>query len=173
MKNTYTYTARSANNPEDVVLFTLSDHSLYVGVAAPLELAEQAVEGAEGEEGLGEQIPDVAKPAAVSTWQRITHPFHIGDVEARSTRGGLQVRCWTRTAGLRLAPVIFAFRKVDNPVAAEAFVDEIDRRKEAAVGPRRLPGLLDYWAGWLAGAFALFTGAAIWLLKRAREVEPS
>ena len=49
MAETYTYTARSAENPERVVTFTLRGRRMSVGVGAPLEQVEQAIRLGRGE----------------------------------------------------------------------------------------------------------------------------
>jgi len=48
MENTYTYTARSIEDPEQVVTFTLQDHRMSVGLGAPLEQIETVPDGSGG-----------------------------------------------------------------------------------------------------------------------------
>ncbi len=48
--------------------------------------------------------------------------------------------------------------KVDNPEAAEAFVEELEHRSETTEPVSRFVGPLDYWLGWIgviAGIFLL------------------
>lgn len=99
------------------------------------------------------------KPATVSLLERATQSFDVNDVRASAEHGGLRVTMWVRTKGLRLAPVVFAWRQVDNPQGAENFAEELNRRREVSDPPGRFRGLMDYWASWLlAGllAFVLF-----------------
>jgi hypothetical protein len=164
MENTYTYTARSAVNPENVVTFTLHDHWMSVGPGAPVEQVERVLrsegEAAEAEEALEVQHRLWLKPLAISLLERGTRPFHIVDVDTSLDDGWLNVRAWLRTGGLRLFPVSLITGRVDNPQAARAFVDEIDRRQAEAGRPGVLFGWLDYWATWLVTGIAL-----IWLLE--------
>jgi len=68
MENTYTYTARNIENPEQVVTFTLQDQHMSVDLGAPLEQMEtilqqiDAEEGAEEQAGQGAQAKPWPKP---------------------------------------------------------------------------------------------------------------
>jgi uncharacterized protein (DUF58 family) len=161
MEETYTYTARNALDPSEVVTFTLHDHRLSVDPGVALEHVEQALETlgdeeeADREEGGGYQ-PTWIKPTAVSLLEKRLSPFHVGDLDASLKDETLRVIAWMRSGGLLLAPVIFAVEQVDNPDAAEAFVKELKHRKQAVEQSGRLPGLMDYWAGWmLVGLFVM------------------
>jgi hypothetical protein len=173
LENTYTYTARSANDPRKVVTFTLSNDKMLIDVAALLEQVERAVasrgNGVEGEGEEAEQAPRAwpwLTPGAASLLERATEAFHLSDVDAESPDGGLRVTAWVRANHLRLAPVLFRMKKVDNPRAADDFVNEIKRRKEEAPAGKRLPGLFDYWAGWALGGAMAVGALAAWLLPR-------
>jgi len=166
MENTYTYTARSTENPERVVTFTLQDHHLSVGLGPPLEQVEtvlqqvraggQAEEEAEQEAGQSVQAKPWLKPLAVSLLERGVGPFRIADVSAAAKDDWLRVSAWYRTGGLALAPVTLLDGLVDNPQAAQAFVAELEERKSEVTGPFGLLNVLDYWFTWiLAGALAL------------------
>lgn len=161
MEETYTYTARSALDPSEVVTFTLHDHRLSVDPGVALEHVEQALETlgdeeeAEREEGDGYR-PTWTKPTAVSLLEKRLSPFHVRDLDASLKGANLRVIAWMRAGGLLLAPVIFTVEQVDNPGAAEAFVKELKHRKQSVEQSGRLPGLMDYWAGWmLVGLFVL------------------
>lgn len=169
MTETYTYTARSAENPERVVTFTLRDSRMSVGVGAPLEQVERAIqlgrggegpeegeveEGAEVEVGETERPKLWLRPVAVSLIERGTRPVHVDDVVANLAEDWLQVKAWIRTGGLRLIPITLIDGRVDNPVAAQDFVEEVQERKK--VTGLNVFGLFDYWATWVvAGIFAL------------------
>lgn len=157
LENTYTYTARSADNPEQVVTFTLHDHSLSVGVGVPLEHVERALgpEEGEGEAEAEHHIQPWLKPMAVSLIERGTRPFNVADVNARAEDEWLHVRAWFRAGGLRLAPITLIAGRVDNPEAARAFVQELNERKAPAAGLARVLGILDYWATWFLAGFLL------------------
>jgi hypothetical protein len=170
MAETYTYTARNAENPERVVTFTLRGRRMSVGVGAPLEQVEQAIRLGRFEEEVEEPVEEGAeaevrvrvaerpklwlRPLAVSLVERSTRPIHVDDVVANLADDWLQVRAWVRTGGLRLIPVTLINGPVDNPVAARDFVEEVHERK--TVTGLNVFGLLDYWATWIvAGVVAL------------------
>jgi hypothetical protein len=171
MENTYTYTARSADNPEEVVTFTLHDHSLSVGVGAPLEHVDRALHAAsdETQEDPAEVIKPLLKPVVVSALERTTEPFNLADVNVNAEYGGLRVAAWVRAGGLRLAPVTFSIDRVDNADAAEAFMREVEARKVSALSPGKLPGPLDYWATWLVAGATTMAVLAMWLGRRYRQ----
>lgn len=166
MENTYTYTARSANNPQQVVTFTLHGRSVIVDIGVPLEHVERTID--EGQESAPQAW---LKPAIVSAMERGTRPFNVADVSARVTDGGLCFAAWVRTGGLRLAPITFIMSKVDNLDAAEAFAEEVRRRKELVDRPGRFPGLMDYWASWVFGGVLMVGLVAIWMWTRKKEEE--
>ena len=170
MKNTYTYTARSARNPEQLVTFTLYDDSLMMDVGALMEHAERALEAQQVE---GEKYPvqPLLKPLAISVIERGMKPFSVADVYAHAENGGLLVTAWVRTSGLRLAPVIFTLRQVDNPDAAKAFVKELEKRKASVDRAGSLPGILDYWMTWFVGGFSVIGVLMAWLYKKYSEAD--
>jgi hypothetical protein len=171
MEDTYTYTARSALNPERVVTFTLYDHHMSVEVGAPLEQMERIIESRAEEEETAEAEPAQPwiKPVAAALVERGLRPFDVTDVDAEAENGGLEVRAWVRSGGLRVAPITFAMDAVDNPDATRAFVKELDHRKQSATAVSPMPGFLDYWAGWLLISSLLFLSA--WMWRRKRETE--
>ncbi len=176
MAKTYTYTARSADNPERVVTFTLRDSRMSVGVGAPMEQVEAAIELGRGkeepeEEGAEEGTEvEVARaerpklwlrPVAVSLVERGTQPVHLDDVVARLNNDWLTVRAWVRAGGLRVVPITLIDGRVDNPVAAGDFVEEVQERK--TVTGFNILGVLDYWATWIGVSLV-----AIFLLQSSR-----
>jgi hypothetical protein len=163
MENTYTYTARSAEDPKRVVTFTLHNHSMSVGITTSLEQVERALDSEDGEIG-SEDAPQPypwLKPAAVSLLQGRMQPFRIADIDASLEDERFQTTAWTRAAGLRLAPIRFTVDPVDNPQAAQAFVQELDKRKREASDLSRFPGPLDYWASWFGASLLVATLTAI------------
>jgi hypothetical protein len=158
MENTYTYTARSIENPEQVVTFTLQDHHMSVGVGAPLEQIETVLQQADaGEEaGQGALANPWLRPLAVSLLERGVGPFRVADVNATAEEDRLRVNAWYRAGGLALAPITLMNGRVDNPPAAQAFVEELQERKSEATGAFGLLNMLDYWFTWiLAGTLML------------------
>lgn len=181
MADTYTYTARSAEDPERVVTFTLRDSRLSVEVGAPLEQVERVIEAGrdrlKGDEERSEEETEAEmreaetvegepptvwlRPLTVSVVERGTGPVHVDDVVVRLSENWLQVKAWVRAGGLRLLPITLMDERIDNPVAAADFVEEVEKRK--TVTGFRLLGLLDYWATWLTAALV-----GLVLLQRSR-----
>jgi hypothetical protein len=145
---TYTYTARSAIDPGKVVTFTLYNNHMRVNLTGFMEQASQVAGAEQKPEAIKQQITTQAKPAVVKIVENLSGPVHISDVDAHMEDEQLKVVLWQRTAGLRLAPVQFNMRRVDNLEAAEAFVDEVQERKSEAPSEGKFWGPLDYWAGW-------------------------
>jgi len=172
MENTYTYTARNADNPEQVVIFTLHDHALSVGIGAPLEHVERVIRAKTAEETEAESehvVQPWLKPMAISMVERATRPFDVDDVDARSADDWLQVRAWFRAGGLRLTSVTLIEGRVDNPEAAQAFVQELDERKAPVTSLARLLGPLDYWATWFMAGFLMVVLLETWRRGRGGE----
>ena len=169
MQNTYTYTARSADDPDKVVTLTLHDDQMSVGVAAPLEQIEQVV--AKLMRGKGEEIQETdvtipwLKPLAISLVERSTGSFKIEDVNAWMEDDVLVVKAWVRVGGLRGSPITIIDERVDNPDAADAFVWELDSRKEE-LDEHVLP--FDYWLTWLGLAAGLFFFFVMWRRRKAQ-----
>lgn len=170
MRDTYTFTARSAENPEEMATLTLHDHQMSVELGgALLEQVEKVFQGGDAEaegqplERAPERLPPWFKPALAWGIQQALRPFSVADVSAKATGGGLWVTAWLRVAGLRLAPMTVGWKRVDNPDAARAFVKELKKRKVSATDPGRFPGPFDYWASWVLGGFLLLILPLRWM----------
>jgi len=158
--NTYTYAARSLDDPDVVLTFTLLDHHLRVKPGGVVEKIEKLL-GSEGKPGvIKEQIMDQVKPAALSMVQGFGNDIHLSDVSVDLQGESLSVSAWNRVSGLRLVPIRIKIDRVDNTDAAGAFVNELNERKASASYAGRFFGQLDYWFSWIA----LF--AAVFLLLR-------
>jgi len=149
-KNTFTYTARSTENPEKMAMFTL--HNGSVSVELGNTLMEQVGEAYEayGDEEIDKGISTWIKPAATGTIQKLLRPVPLADFDAEMSGDALQTTAWIRAGGLRLAPIMMTWQEVDNPEGARAFVDELRDRKESIQEEKSLPDALDYWASWIA-----------------------
>lgn len=147
-ENTFTYTARSAQNPDKMAMFTLHNGSVSVQLGnALVEQAEEAYENfrEEGDRRLTAWI----KPVATGSLQRLLQPIPLEDFDADLKGSTLQATAWIRAGGLRLAPVMMTWEEVDNPEGADAFVAELQERKETMTDTGGLPDLFDYWASWI------------------------
>jgi hypothetical protein len=158
LQNTYTYTARSAENPDHLATFTLTDHQMIIDPGTSLQQMEEKLAGLGDADSRGVAAARLLKPAALWAIQRIAQPFALDDVAVNSSGDDLHVRAWTRAGGLRLAPVMMAWNNVDNNKAAEQFAAEVEARKAETERAAVLPGPLDYWLAWLAGGLALVVG---------------
>ncbi len=159
VENTYTYTARSATSPEKVVTFTLRDHHLFIDLGVPVEQVESTLRSGDEEESQGLWL----KPLVTSLAEVGMHPFRVDDVNASMVGDGLRVTAWVRI-GLRLLPVIFAIEEVDNPVAAQDFVKELEERREEAGVPPAPLRIADYWFTWI-GLVLVAGGFLLWQRK--------
>jgi len=166
MEDTYTYTARSTEYPEQAVTFTLHDHHMSVEMAAPVEQVERILPRGEGEEvELDEEAKIWLKPLAVSLIERGTGPFRLEDVYPQADEDRLRVKAWYRAGGLGLVPVTLLDGRVDNPDAAQAFVEEVGRRKDEVQGATGFLSILDYWITWFAAGFLFFGLLSMWRRK--------
>jgi hypothetical protein len=166
MDNTYTYTARSAEQPEKVVTFTLHEDKLSISLGAPLEQIELAVAGITAEDEA--EAPEAQlwlKPLALSLIERGTGPFNITDVDAKIVGDQLTINGWVRVGGLRGGAITLMDGRVDNPDAALAFVEELAARKEELAAPV-MP--LDYWMTWF-GIFASLIILFVFWRRRSAE----
>ena len=150
MTQTYTYTARSAEDPDRVVTFTLTDGHMMLNLTA---LVEQLADVATADEKAGaakEELERQLRPATMKGIERISGPVHVRDVSADMRDGRLTVTAWQRAAGLRLAPIAIKMGRVDNEEGAADFIDELEDRQAEANHAGKFYGPLDYWFGWVA-----------------------
>ncbi len=155
MKNTYTYTARSAQNPERVLTFTLHDDTLSVNLTGVLESLEQVATAESRGDEAKKQLKTQFKPTTLKVIENLSGPVHLGDVKVDlEDDGRFTFKSWKRVAGLRLAPLNINIGPVDNPEAAEAFINEFEQRKAEGSHPSKFFGPLDYWFGWAGLALA-------------------
>jgi hypothetical protein len=148
MHDTYTYTARSADEPEELATFTLYDHSLSVEAGDMLmEQIDRLLDSGTAETQF--ELSPWLKPAIVWLAQELLRPFSVADVTARTQDEGFWITGWLRVRGMRLAPLTIGWNHVDNPDAAKAFEQELNKRKVSAPHPGRFPGPFDYWAAWI------------------------
>lgn len=147
-ENTFTYTARSKENPDRLATYTLHNGSVSVKFGeAMLEQIEQAMDSLD--EGGREAVQKWLKPVATGTAQKLLEPIPVSDFNADLRGEALQTTSWLRAGGLRLAPLAFTWTEIDNPQGAEAFVDEVKRRQQAAASANAMPGPFDYWIVWI------------------------
>jgi hypothetical protein len=147
--NTFTFTARSATDPEKMATFTL--HNGSVSIELGNMLVQQVGEAYDNfrDEETGQKFATWIKPATTGTLQKLVEPIPLRDFDAEISDEALQTTAWIRTGGLRLAPVMMTWEEVDNRMGAQAFVDELQDRKELSEKAGSWPDPLDYWASWI------------------------
>jgi hypothetical protein len=152
---TFTYTARSVEDPDRVITFTLYDSHMQVNLTGLLEQADAISQADDKPAVIKEQIKTQAKPMITKITEEMTEPVHVNDVNATLSDNHLKVTMWRRLAGLRLAPIIFNMGKIDNKTAAEGFVKELEKRQAKEEHAGKFFGPLDYWFGWLGIILAI------------------
>jgi hypothetical protein len=170
MPKTYTYTARSVDDPARAVTFTLHDHHLTAEFALPSEEIEQRLKvAARREEAASKQqaetdqwLAAVAEPLR----ERGNEPFVLDDVDASMAGEDLRVTAWSRTEDRRLQPIVIALEHVDNPQAAAAFANEVNRRKLASARRVRLTQAVGRRAIWYVMGFISAVALIVWLQKK-------
>ena len=155
---THTFTARSIKDPEKVATFTLFGNTLRVNMTGTLSRLEKISQSDQKAAELGKQIAKQVTPTVMNLVEYSTGPVNVADVSASAKNGHFKISGWKRILGLRLFPFRINMGKIDNPVAAENFVDELKARKRAVENKQGLAGPFDYWVGWAA---LLFTGAIV------------
>jgi hypothetical protein len=154
MAKTYTYTARSADDPTQVITITLYNHTLSIGPSTPEQIAPR----------LRSTMP-TAKPEAddlSADWTKAVAllqesncgRFALMDVETSIVKDSLRLVIWSRSNKRHWLPITIAMEHVDNPDAARAFVKELNRRKMSARRRERLFGFVGTRITWfIAGTF--------------------
>ncbi len=138
MTKTYTYTARSLQDPARAMTFTLHDHHLTAELALPPEEVERSLKAVQQPSPLkppgdtDKWIAAVAEPLE----ERGDQPFALDDIDASANGEELRVTAWSHAKDDQLQPIVIAMDHVDNPAAAAAFADEINRRKLARPAAR-------------------------------------
>ena len=157
---TYTYTARSVENPDKVLTFTLQGDFLKVNLTGLEENITEILTGDEDLESVKKGLSSQVGPTALKVMEGISGPVHVSDAKAElhgSEENYLRITLWKRLAGLRAAPIVLDMEEVDNPEAASRFLDELRARRQAAGKISKFIGPLDYWLGWIGiSLLALF-----------------
>jgi hypothetical protein len=154
-QNTYTYTARDADNPDKVITLTVIDDHIHVQLTGILDAVGNVFQAEGRSTEAGHQLAVQAAPAALKLAEGLSGPVQINDLSASLKGDSLTITAWRRAAGLRLAPMRISLDRVDNPEAAEAFIHELELRQDQAEHPGKFAGPLDYWLGWAGIALAI------------------
>jgi hypothetical protein len=150
--NTYTYTARNAEDSDKVLTFTLQGEYLKINLTGLADNVGQMLEERDDPEAARDQLSAQVKPTTLKMLEAISGPLHVTDVQGKlagPNGESLQITAWKRVGGLRAAPIVLNMGRVDNPQAAEAFLAELQNRKDKTSRISKFFGPLDYWLGWV------------------------
>jgi len=149
MTNTYTYTARSSDDPQKVITFTLREEYLEVNLTGMLDNIGEVVSEEDSQTAVKDFLSTQTGSAIYKAVERISGPIHVNDVDPYYEEGQFKLRFWKRIAGLRFAPITLTMGNVDNPEATGQFIDTLMTRQDEAESPGPFAGPLDYWATWI------------------------
>lgn len=158
MTETYTYTARHALDPEKVITFTLQGEYLQINLTGVLESIGDILGEESRKEALKSQVKKQVRPSMLKIMEGVSGPIHVSDVKGNisgESADELNITVWKRVGGLRAAPIRLSFGKVDNPQAAQAFIQQLNERRDKAEHIGNFFGPLDYWLGWFVMVFAV------------------
>jgi hypothetical protein len=150
MTFTYTYTARSKDNPNTAMTFTIYDDYLKVDLTGLGEKISEVIDEDRREDALKEVITKQAGTTMYYLLERLSGPVHIKDVTPVFDDGKFTLTFWKRLVGLRFAPIVVSMGEVDNPEAADQFIETLEERQALTETPSIFAGPLDYWVTWIA-----------------------
>ncbi len=155
MPFTYTYTARNKENPNRIMTFTIFEDYLKVNLTGLVDQVSEVVEEKDRQDAVKEFLTTQSGSALYKAVERLSGPVHVNDVSPSYAEGLFKLTFWKRVAGLRFAPLVLAMGDVDNPEAAEKFINTLKERQDLADTPGIFSGPLDYWATWMAMAIGI------------------
>ncbi len=162
MAKTHTYTARSGNDLEQAVTFTLYGQTLTIEPRGS-GWTEQMLHST------GAKAQTAAWPLTLATVHELNEPrLDLLDVDARIEKDNLRLMAWGRSHDRRWLPIAIVIEHVDNPTAARVFVGELNRRKMSALRRAHFFAWLGARAVWLlAGSLTALVAALSLRSKRA------
>ena len=164
MTFTYTYTARAKDNPNKAMTFTIYDDYLKVDLTGLGEKISEVIDEDRRQDVLKNMITTQAGTTMYYLMERLSGPVHIKDVTPVFDDGKFTLTFWKRVAGLKFAPIVVSIGEVDNPEAADQFIETLEERQEMTETPSIFAGPLDYWVTW----FAMLIGVIL-LIRWPRE----
>lgn len=166
-EDTFTYTARSTNDPNKMAMFTLHNGNVSVDMGNALMERVGEAHDTFSDEETDSNLTTWIRPAATGAIQKLAKPVPLADFDAEmSEDGGLRATAWLRAGGLRLAPIMMTWSEVDNPEGAQAFVTELRNRKESVQHKPTQPSPLDYWLSWIAIGFVVTIALPILFIRQ-------
>lgn len=160
MAKTYTYTARSADDPAQVITITLYNHTLSIGPGTPEQIPPKLWSTAPKAEPEADDLSAAWLKAVALLKESNCGRFALPDVETNIVKDSLRLVIWSHSNKRHWLPIMIVMEHVDNPDAARAFVKELNRRKMSARRRERLFGFVGTRLTWfIAGTF--ITSAAM------------
>lgn len=167
-EDTFTYTARSTENPDRLATYTLHNGSVSVKFGeAMVEQIEEAMDSLD--ENGREAVQKWLKPVATGAAHKLLEPIPVTDFNADVRGDTFHATSWIRAGGLRLAPMALTWTTVDNPQGAETFVEEVERRRQQAAAAGKMPGPFDYWIVWVMLSVLAIGLPTWWWQQRQRQ----
>lgn len=148
MPFTYTYTARSIEDSDKAVTLTIIDDKLQIDLTGLFEKVTDIGDEEERAELLNEIMSTQSKAVMLKVMEKLSEPVHLKDVATSYEDNDFCLTFWKRVGGLRLAPIVISMGEVDNPEAAQAFIDTVEEQKALWEKPGVFSGPLDYWFTW-------------------------
>lgn len=164
MTKTYTFTARDGSEPERTLTLTLFPEYVRVNLTGLWEQLGKIATAEDKPDEAKIQFQNQASPAVLKLLETISGPIHIKDFHADLDGEAFSIKIWQRMRSLRLAPITLEIDPVDNLDAAQAFIAELEDRKDEASRAARFPGIFDYWFTW-AGMFLGVIALILWPQK--------
>lgn len=154
MAKTYAYTARSADDPTQVITITLYNHTLFIEPSTPERIEQGPWSIAPKASPEANDLSAAwLKAVALLKESNSTH-FALMDVETSVVKDSLRLVVWGHSNKRHWLPITMIMEHVDNPDAARAFVKELNRRKMSARRRERLFGFVGTRVTWfIAGSF--------------------
>lgn len=149
MPFTYTFTARNKENPNRVMTFTIFEDYLKVNLTGLVDQVSEVVEDEDRQTAVKDFLTTQTGTALYKAVERLSGPVHVNDVKPFFEDGQFKLTFWKRAIGLRFAPITLSMGDVDNPEAADQFIDKLLDRQKQAETPGFFSGPLDYWATWI------------------------
>jgi hypothetical protein len=130
--------------------FTIFDDYLKVNLTGLGEKISEVIDEDRREDALKEVITKQAGTTMYYLLERLSGPVHIKDVTPVFDDGKFTLTFWKRLAGLKFAPIVVSMGEVDNPEAADQFIETLEERQGLTDTPSIFAGPLDYWVTWIA-----------------------
>jgi len=142
--------ARNENNPDRVMTFTIYDDALKVNLSGWVDQMSDILDQEDRKAAVKDLLTDQSGSALFKVVERLSGPVHVSDVNPSFEDGEFTLTFWKRIAGLRFAPLKITMGQVDNPEAADDFIETLVSLQKDTDPPGIFSGPLDYWITWMS-----------------------